>query len=103
MDYTIGFVDEEGEYNDMRRFHNVNITEQTKIDTVAGVAEETYMYVDEDGDGSYDITYRAEAGGYAEIVDYTYLIYIGIAIVVVLLIAIAVFIFIRRYKISRYL
>ncbi len=103
MDYTIGFVDEEGEYTDMRRFHNVNITEQTKIDTVAGVADETYMYVDEDGDGSYDITYRAEAGSYAEIVDYTYLIYIGIAIVVVLLIAIAVFIFIRRYKISRYL
>jgi len=61
------------------------------------------MYVDEDGDGSYDITYRAEAGSYAEIVDYTYIIYICIVVGVVLLMAIAVWIFIRRYKISRYL
>ena len=47
MNYTIGFMDKYGEYSDMREFTDVKITPDTKIDTVAAVDDETYMYVDE--------------------------------------------------------
>lgn len=39
MDYTIGFMDETGEYSDLRKFENIAITSRTKIDTVATVAD----------------------------------------------------------------
>ncbi len=35
MDYTIRFMDDTGEYTDLRKFDDIKITEQTVIDTVA--------------------------------------------------------------------
>lgn len=68
MDYTIGFVDEEGEYSDLREFEDIKITKSTVIDTVAEVSDETVLRIDEDGDGRYDISYRAEKNGYGEVI-----------------------------------
>jgi len=103
MNYTIGFMDEDGEYTDMRRFTKVNITKKTKIDTVASVSDKTYMYVDEDGDGEYDITYVAEENSKAKIVDYSIYIYIGLAVVAAAVLAVCVLLLIRHIKIKRYL
>ena len=69
MDYVIGFVDDEGEYSDMRRFDNIAITPATKITTAAENTAVTRLDVDENGDGSIDVTYAARANGRGRIVD----------------------------------
>lgn len=89
MDYTIGFMDDTGEYSDLRKFSNIKITKRTVIDTVAGTSNSTVLNVDEDGDGKYDLKYRATENGRGEIVDYIYVIYIAIGVVVLILILIA--------------
>lgn len=66
MNYTIGFMDEEGDYTDLRKFENIKITKKTKIDTVAAVSSESILNIDENGDGTYDLRLRAEENGYGE-------------------------------------
>ena len=44
MNYTIGFMDEKGNYNDLRKFENISITRKTKIDTVAKRADESILH-----------------------------------------------------------
>lgn len=88
MDYTIGFMDENGDYNDFRRFENVKITKQTMIDTVAAVSDESVLNIDENGDGKYDVKLRAEENGYGEEVKTSVWIYVGIAGGAVLLVII---------------
>ncbi len=78
MDYTIGFMDENGDYKDFRRFENVKITNQTVIDTVAAVSDESILNIDNDGDGRYDIKLRAEANGYGEQIKHSIWIYVCI-------------------------
>ncbi len=103
MNYTIGFMDENGEYSDMRRFSNIKITRKTSIRTTASVSDETYMYVDSDGDGKRDLVYRAEANSKAKVVDYSIYVYIGLGVLTALALAIVVKIMVRRAKIKRYL
>jgi len=64
MDYTVAFMDENGDYSDFRAFEDIKITKRTVISTVAVVSDETILRIDEDGDGKYDITYRAGENGY---------------------------------------
>lgn len=66
MNYTIGFMDDDGEYSDLRKFENVKITRRTQIDTVAAVSSESVLNIDEDGDGKYDLKLCAEENGYGE-------------------------------------
>jgi len=66
MNYTIGFMNEEGDYDDFREFENIKITKKTVIDTVAGESKESVLNIDENGDGKYDLKLRAEQNGYGE-------------------------------------
>lgn len=86
MDYTIGFMDENGDYSDFRRFENIKITKKTEIDTIAAVSDESVLNIDEDGDGKYDLRLRAEENGYGEEVKTPVWIYVGIGGGTVLLI-----------------
>lgn len=54
MDYTIGYVDENGEYSDMREITDVPITPDTVITTGVDRTAKTVLAVDEDGDGEAD-------------------------------------------------
>lgn len=63
---------------------------QTVIDTVATNSDSTILNVDENGDGKYDLKYKATENAEGELVDDTYLIYIYIAVGVVVLILIVV-------------
>lgn len=99
MNYSIGFMDENGEYSDFRKFNNIKITRTTQIDTVANVSDNTVLNVDEDGDGKYDLVYKAEANGYGEIVDYSYILYIVIGAVSA--IALLVLVLVIRSKIKK--
>lgn len=84
MSYTIGFMDDEGNYSDLRKFYNIKITKKTRIDTVAANVDTTVLRVDIDGDGRYDETYKAGKNEFADLVDYSYLLYIGLGMVAVI-------------------
>ena len=96
MDYTIGFMDEEGEYSDLREFENIKISKTTVIDTVASVSDQTILNVDEDGDGKYDIKYRAEENGYGEEIQSNIMLYVYIGVGFFILIAL--YIVIRKIR-----
>ena len=81
------------------KFNNIKITKTTQIDTVANVSDNTVLNVDEDGDGKYDLVYKAEANGYGEIVDYSYILYIVIGAVSA--IALLVLVLVIRSKIKK--
>ena len=81
MNYTIGFMDENGEYSDFRKFTNIKIRKSTVIDTVAAKSKNTILNVDEDGDGKYDLKYKAGANERGEIVDYSYIFYIAFVVI----------------------
>lgn len=77
MNYSIGFMDDNGEYSDFRKFKDIDIRDDTRIDTVASVSPKTILKVDEDGDGEYDVKYEAksnEEGVVVEEPDYSLLI-----------------------------
>lgn len=67
MDYTIGFMDENGDYSDFRQFENIDITSTTIIDTVATVSEESVLKIDKDGDGKIDEIWTASANSKGKI------------------------------------
>lgn len=98
MDYTIGFMDENGDYSDFRRFENIEITRRTEIDTVAAVSKESVLNIDEDGDGKYDLKLRAEENGYGEEVEKSILIYIVAVSGAVLLLLIVILIVRKNRK-----
>lgn len=98
MDYSIGFMDDNGKYSDMRYFENVRINEKTKIDTVAARADFTDLKVDSNGDGVYDLKYRAGKNADAEIVNDTYLMYIAYGLVVLLFAVIIILRLVRFFK-----
>lgn len=97
MDYTIGFMDENGDYSDFRRFEDIKITRRTIIDTVATVSKESVLNIDEDGDGKYDLKLRAEENGFGEEVEESVLVYVIIGGGVLLLLLILIFI-VRKYR-----
>ena len=101
MNYTIGFMDEDGEYSDLREFRNIKITKKTEIDTVAAVSKTTVLNVDEDGDGKYDLKYKAKENGRGKLVDYTYIIYIAVGVAAVALVAAAIVIIRKKTKEKR--
>lgn len=98
MDYTIGYMDDSGEYSDMRNFRNINITRSTVIDTSTKYSDKTILNVDEDGDGKYDLKFRAGANEYGELVDYTYIIYIALGVVGAITVLIAVLVIRKKIK-----
>lgn len=61
MDYTIEFMDDEGNYSDTRNFYGLEVNENTIVDTVAEPSKKTRLKVDSDGDGKYETTFVAEA------------------------------------------
>lgn len=79
MDYTIGFMNDEGDYDDFRTFEDIEISKDTVIDTVANTSEKTLLNIDEDGDGKYDLKLQAGINGYGEKVKLDKRIYIIIA------------------------
>ncbi len=98
MNYSIGFMDENGEYSDFRRFSNIRISNRTSINTVAEVSDSTTLKVDEDGDGRYDITYKAKANEYGKEVNYTFMVYTILSLVVALVLLIFVLVMYKKLK-----
>ena len=98
MDYTIGFMDEDGDYSDFRKFRNVKITKETVVDTVAAVSDESMLNIDEDGDGRYEKKLRAEKNGNGEEIKQTaWTIYVSIGAAVLLLIVL-IFVTLKIHK-----
>lgn len=98
MDYMIGFMDENGDYNDFRRFEDIKITRRTTIDTVATVSKESELNIDEDGDGKYDLKLRAEENGFGEEVEESVLVYVAGGGGILLLLPIMIFVVRKKRK-----
>lgn len=89
MDYTIGFMDDDGNYSDIREFHSIPITKKTEIYTEAKDTSSTTLEVDSDGDGKVDARYVARENSKGEKIDYTgYIKLIAIVIVSLMLLII---------------
>ena len=97
MNYTIGFVDDDGEYSDMRYFDEIEINPKTKISTLAKDTYATRMSLDSNGDGRVDVTYVAQAKSHAVEVDSSWVIQIE-TIVAAIISACIVALFIRALK-----
>lgn len=95
MNYTIGFMDDDGKYSDLRKFKNIKIKPDTEINTIASNTSTTILKVDEDGDGEYDYIYKAGINGRGKIVNDTYMLYIAFGIVAAFAILITI---IKLYK-----
>lgn len=67
MDYSIGFANDEGDYDDFRTFDEIEVTPATQVTTMAEIAPATALVVDVDGDGVIDQRLRADAYGSAGI------------------------------------
>ena len=95
MNYTIGFMDEKGNYNDLRKFENISITRKTKIDTVAKRADESILNIDEDGDGKYEKVLSATFNGVGKEVKQSKVIYYVVATGAIVFIGLLIFIFVK--------
>lgn len=60
MDYSIGFVDEDGSYSDMRNFEKIPVTKEMLAVTSTKESKKTTLQLDEDGDGHFERIYRAK-------------------------------------------
>ncbi len=70
MNYTVQYMDEEGNYSDKREFRNIEVTEDMQATSVASSKRgTTILNVDSDGDGRYDIIYEAAANEKAKEVE----------------------------------
>ena len=85
IDYTIGFMDGDGVYSDMRQFTDIPVGPNTRIETVAKPSKSTVLNVDSDGDGIFDLIYKAAANAIGKLSDKSSKItaYVIIAIVAV--------------------
>lgn len=96
MNYTIGLMDENGEYSDMRKFYNVKITDKTVINTVASESRSTVLEVDEDGDGKLDIQYKAGENSRGEIVKTTHAVWIIPSVMLMLIAVVTLIVLIKK-------
>lgn len=69
MDYTVSYVDKNGEYTDVRNFERVPINRKTVIVSNAVEDTESILRIDSDGDGRFDLTYTASEGKDSETAD----------------------------------
>ncbi len=99
MNYTLSFVDENGDYSDVRRFEEIKITDKFKGKANTERGSESKLEIDKDGDGSVDLTYVAKENSKAEIYRPSadmiekssigiYILFGGIAIAVLIIIAV---------------
>lgn len=98
MNYTIGLMDKNGEYSDIRKFYNVKITDKTLIQTVASESRNTVLEVDEDGDGKFDVQYKAGENSRGEIVKTNHAVWV-IPSIILILIAVGALIVLKKKNI----
>lgn len=67
MDYSVSFMDGNGDYVDERSFTSVPISGQTRIQSSSAQTTETVLSIDSDGDGVTDERWRASSGSDVEV------------------------------------
>ena len=101
----MAFMDDEGEYSDLRQFKDIKITKKTTIDTVASNTDESMLNIDQDGDGKYDLRLRAQNNSVAEEIPLyvnSWIKYIIIAaLILILLDIIAIVLYLRSKRRGR--
>lgn len=98
MNYTIGFMNDNGEYSDVREFKSIPVTRDTEILTEAADTSTTTLNVDTDGDGRFDTKYVARQNGKGEKVDNTRYIMIGGVAAAALIILIVILCIVKHFR-----
>lgn len=104
MNYSIGFMDDEGRYSDFRTFSNIKVTDEMRASTTAGASDTTTMRIDEDGDGAYDLTLRAGSNEEGEAVDNSGIVigvFVAYGVLFALVVALVVGSLVRQRERSR--
>lgn len=100
MDYTVSYVDKNGEYSDVRNFERVPINRKTVIVSNAVEDSESILRIDSDGDGRFDLQYTGNNEEEGEPVDsrpWLTSIFIS-GIFLVLWLIIEIILLVRRFK-----
>ena len=100
MDYSISYPNDEGEYEDVRKFKNVPITKDTLISTNTAKTEETELSVDTDGDGIFDMIYKAKEDSKAVVQNsrFKLIAIITISAILLVLIVAEIVLIVKRYR-----
>lgn len=91
MDYSVGFLNDEGDYDDFRTFSGVKVSSASHIATRAEVSDSTLLEIDDDGDGKVDQRLRARANEEGVAVDNGWvvrLVFAGFAVVGLLVVSV---------------
>lgn len=100
MDYTVSYPNENGEYDDVRKFPNISVSPSTKAVSNTEQADASYLEIDKNGDGKYETTYKTESNGTMEVVkDYTVLyICLGVGAVLITTVVIVIIVVAKKRK-----
>lgn len=96
MDYTLSFADDEGNYSDVRTFENVEVNDKMLAYTNVGRGSQTKLDIDENGDGSTDLTYIAKSNSKATIFNLGEVITAWVLSILGVIALIAIIIVLRR-------
>ena len=104
MDYSIGFVDEDGTYSDMRNFEKIPVTKEMLAVTDTKEGKKTTLQVDENGDGRFEKVYSAKKNSTAVEVskENQKKVLVAIGIVVLLWMILKIRAVLKRAKANRY-
>ena len=97
MNYTVRYMDGEGEYTDVREIKDVEIRPETQIRGNSTRSESTKLWVDYDGDGKIDDTLDGGGGEPAE-KDLSFLIWIGLGLLVLAAAVVVTILLLKRKK-----
>lgn len=97
MNYTVRYMDGEGEYTDVREIKDVEIRPETQIRGNSTRSESTKLWVDYDGDGRIDDTLDGGGGEPAE-KDLSFLIWIGLGLLVLAAAVVVTILLLKRKK-----
>lgn len=100
MDYTISYPNEDGDYKDVRSFKKIPITKDTLISTSTAKGEETEMNVDSDGDGVFDLVYKAKEDSKAVLQNRNFklIMIIALSAIIAVLVIAEIILVVKRYK-----
>lgn len=99
LNYEIGFADADGAYSDLRSFQDIPVTKDTLIATNTDASGKTVLKVDRNGDGTFELQYRAGQDETAKNVTHQWLwvAAIGCSVLVLLLLVAEIFRIRKRY------
>lgn len=100
MTYTVSYPNSSGEYTDVRKFPDIDVTESMRALSSTENADASYLEIDKNGDGKYETKYKTASNGTMEEVQDNTVLYviIGIIVLVVIVTIVIIALVVRKSK-----